>query len=123
VALTTDSTFSPEEKLVALRHLDQFRHWRSLDEKRYCLGCGKVIAGTDIQIVLEPEADAGLKANCPSDKCPSIPMDWVLPNDDVIARAARVILEKRAPENRKMIRKPGGRAKWLGRWATPPRDS
>jgi hypothetical protein len=38
------------EKLEALRLLDQFRAWHSLDEKRYCLVCGKLITGRQIQL-------------------------------------------------------------------------
>jgi len=33
-----------KEKLELLQRFDQFRQWGSLDEKRYCLVCGKIIA-------------------------------------------------------------------------------
>jgi hypothetical protein len=38
------------EKLDTLRRLDQFREWQSLDEKRYCLVCGNLITGREIQV-------------------------------------------------------------------------
>jgi hypothetical protein len=37
MALVSSIKLSDEEKLAILRRLDQFRQWRSLDEKRYCL--------------------------------------------------------------------------------------
>jgi len=37
--------FPDAEKLNVLRQLDQFRQWHSLDDKRYCLICGKIITG------------------------------------------------------------------------------
>ena len=40
------------EKLSVLRRLDQLRQWHSLDDKRYCLVCGKMITGHQIQVVV-----------------------------------------------------------------------
>jgi len=59
VALTTAVRLSDNEKLEALRLLDQFRAWHSLDEKRYCLVCGKLITGRQIQL------DGGTHGNGP----------------------------------------------------------
>lgn len=42
---------SDEEKLATLQRLDQFRKWRSLDERRYCLSCSALITGRQIQVV------------------------------------------------------------------------
>ena len=50
VTLSTATKLSDDEKLEALRRLDQFRQWHSLDEKRYCLVCGNLIAGGQIQV-------------------------------------------------------------------------
>ena len=44
-------TLSDEEKLDVLRRLDQFRQWHSLDQKRYCLVCGEMITGREIQVI------------------------------------------------------------------------
>src|SRR5438067_13462282 len=41
---------SDADKLDVLCRLDQFRQWRSLEEKRYCLVCGKIITGQQIQV-------------------------------------------------------------------------
>ena len=50
VTLSTATRLSDDEELEALRRLDQFRQWHSLDEKRYCLVCGKLISGRQIQV-------------------------------------------------------------------------
>ncbi len=42
-ALVSPIKLSDEDKLEILQRLDQFRQWRSLDEKRYCLVCGKMV--------------------------------------------------------------------------------
>ena len=76
------------DKLEALRRLDQFRIWRSLDEKRYCLVCGKIIIGKQIQVTGGTRGNGPLRLNCPTERCHSIPMDWVLPTDEVLANVA-----------------------------------
>jgi hypothetical protein len=73
------------EKLAALRRLDQFRDWRSLDEKRYCLVCGKIITGRQIQVAADTPGDGPQRLNCPTERCNSIPMDWALPTDEILA--------------------------------------
>jgi hypothetical protein len=84
------------DKLEVLRCLDQFRQWGSLDEKRYCLVCSKIIAGRQIQVAGGTRANGSLRLSCPTDGCNSIPMDWVLPTDEIIAK-----VEMRAAEERK----------------------
>jgi hypothetical protein len=69
---------SSEERLVFLRKIDRWRPWGSLNEKRFCLGCGRIITGHDIRIVDEP-GPLGLR--CPTEACRSLPIDWVLLND------------------------------------------
>jgi len=72
------------DKLNALRRLDQFREWRSLDDKRYCLVCGKIITGRQIQVAAT-RGDGLQRLNCPTERCNSIPMDWALPTDEILA--------------------------------------
>ncbi len=48
--LSPPAPLADADKLNALRRLDQFREWRSLDDKRYCLVCGKIITGRQIQM-------------------------------------------------------------------------
>ena len=75
------------DKLNALRRLDQFREWRSLDDKRYCLVCGKIITGRQIQVAGDTRSDGLQRLNCPTERCNSIPMDWALPTDEILAAA------------------------------------
>jgi hypothetical protein len=76
---------SDSEKLEALHRLDQFREWRSLDDKRFCLVCGKIITGRQIQVAGDAREDGPLRVNCPTKRCNSIPMDWALPTDEILA--------------------------------------
>jgi hypothetical protein len=76
------------DKLNALRRLDQFREWHSLDDKRYCLVCGKIISGRQIQVAAT-RGDGSQPLNCPTERCSSIPMDWALPTDEILAAAEK----------------------------------
>ena len=80
---------SAAEKLELLQRLDRYRKWQSLDEKRYCLACGRIIEGRDILIVGGTRGTGPLRLICPTRGCHSIAMDWVIPTDEVLARLAR----------------------------------
>ena len=97
MALTTSIRLSDQEKLEALRRLDQFRQWHSLDEKRYCLVCGNLITGRQIQVAGGTRGNGPLRLSCPTELCNSIPMDWVLPTDEVLAKVEKLAEEKRKP--------------------------
>jgi hypothetical protein len=73
------------EKLRSLQQLDQFREWRSLDDRRYCLVCGKIITGRQIQVERGTSGNGLLRLSCPTERCNSIPMDWALPTDEILA--------------------------------------
>ncbi len=88
-------TLTDADKLETLRRLDQFRQWRSLDEKRYCLVCSKVITGREIQVASGTRGNGSLTLSCPTERCDSIPMDWVLPTDEIIARVEMLAAEER----------------------------
>jgi hypothetical protein len=88
VVLSSPINLSDVDKLEALRKLDQFRPWRSLDEKRFCLVCGKIITGEQIQVIGGMRGTGPLRIICPTPNCHSIPMDWVLPTDEVLANPA-----------------------------------
>src|SRR6202049_929899 len=77
---------SGAEKLEILQRLDRYRKWQSLDEKRYCLACGQIIEGRDILVVGGTRGTGPLRLICPTSNCHSIPMDWVMPSDEVLAR-------------------------------------
>ena len=88
MALASPTKLSDEEKLETLRRLDQFRQWRSLDEKRYCLVCGKIITGRQVRVMGGTRGNGPLRISCPTERCNSIPMDWVLPSDEIMANVA-----------------------------------
>lgn len=78
------------KKLNVLRRLDQLRQWHSLDDKRYCLVCGKIITGHQIQVAGGTSGNRALRLSCPSDGCNSIPIDWMLPTHEILARVGMV---------------------------------
>jgi hypothetical protein len=95
MALSTATKLSDEEKLEVLRRLDQFRQWHSLEEKRYCLVCGTLISGRQIQIGGGTRGNGPLRMSCPTERCNSIPMDWVLPTDEILAKVEKLTQEER----------------------------
>src|SRR5262249_54141204 len=94
------------DKLEVLQRLDRYRKWRSLDEKRYCLACGRIIEGGDILVVGGTRGTGPLRLVCPTPGCHSIPMDWVIPTDEVLARMGVWRSRKVCHENQ-----PGARGK------------
>ena len=90
MALSPAISLPDAEKLNVLRRLDQFRQWHSLDDKRYCLVCGRIIIGQQIQVAGGTRGNGALRLSCPSDRCNSIPMDWGLPTDEMLARVEMV---------------------------------
>lgn len=87
MALSPPAPLADADKLNALRRLDQFREWRSLDDERYCLVCGKIITGRQIQVADSTGGNGPPGLSCPTAECNSIPMDWVLPTDEILAVA------------------------------------
>src|SRR5216683_5721305 len=77
---------SGTEKLEILQGLDRFRKWHSLDDERYGLACGQIIEGRDVLLVGGTRGTGPLRLVCPTRNCHSIPMDWVIPSDEVLAR-------------------------------------
>ena len=118
VALLHPIEFPDPEKLEILQRLDHYRKWRSLEEKRYCLVCGKIIAGHDIQVIGGTRGAGPLRMICSTRGCHSIPMDWVLPTDEVLAKMSM-------SENQRRVERSGSQdtrhkkfAARLGRFAT-----
>jgi hypothetical protein len=95
--MTLDSLveLSDEEKLHILQRFDQFRQWRSLDEKRYCLVCGEIITGREIRVTRETSGKEPQRVTCPTEGCHAIPWEWAQPTEDVLIKIAMVELECR----------------------------
>lgn len=95
MGLSPLAPLSDSDKLDALRELDQFREWRSLDDKRFCLVCAKIITGRQIEVAGGTRGNDPLRLSCPTERCNSIPMDWVLPTDEILAVAEAATSEER----------------------------
>jgi len=96
VMLSAPIRLSDGDKLEALQRLDQFRPWRSLDEKRYCLVCGKIVTGRQIEVAGGTRGNGPLRLSCPTERCNSIPMDWVLPTDEILGNMGLMTDEERS---------------------------
>ncbi len=96
MTLSPPIKLSDADKLDVLCRLDQFRAWRSLEEKRYCLVCGKIITGQQIQLTGGTRGNGALRLSCPTERCNSIAMDWVMPTDEILAK----VEERMAAEER-----------------------
>jgi hypothetical protein len=94
MALVSSIKLAHEEKLAILQRLDQFRHWHSLDEKRYCLVCGELITGRQIQVITGTRGNRSLRIICPTKYCDAMPIEWVWPTDDVLITIAMVEAER-----------------------------
>ena len=63
-----------QDKLVALQENDSYRKWYSLDDRRVCVLCEKLISGRMID-VWQDEIGTYL-VHCPTPGCPGTPRDW-----------------------------------------------
>ena len=123
MAVLSSIQLSDVAKLQLLQQQDKYRQWRSLDEKRYCLVCGRVITGRDIQVVGGTRKTDPVRAVCPTKGCRSIPMDWMLPTTEILQateesgrrQSQRLTeVEMKAPEQQILAR--------VGKWTTRFKD-
>ena len=96
MALSPPTPLPDTGRLDALRRLDQFREWRSLDDERFCLVCGKIITGRQIEVAHGTHGNGQSRLSCPTERCNSIPMDWVLVTDEILAVAEMAASEERS---------------------------
>jgi len=94
MSLVSSIKLSDQEKLATLQRLDQFRQWHSLNEKRYCLVCGEIITGREIQVIVDTRGNRSLRIICPTKYCDAMPIEWVWPTDDVLITIAMVEAER-----------------------------
>src|SRR5207248_4292929 len=80
-----------EDKLAALRRLDQSRAWNSLDDQVYCTICKRVISGRQIEVVGGTNGLRALHLKCSTPGCPSTPADWILPVKSDIVREIDIL--------------------------------
>ena len=83
-------TLSPQDKLDALRYVDEFRFWRSLDDERRCGRCHQIITGRQILVFERQGTRGNLRLQCPTAGCVSKPGDWTYAN---LVQAAKPMAE------------------------------
>lgn len=64
-----------DEKLAVLQEVDAFRKWSSLDDRRVCVRCEKVINGRMIDVWQDTRGAFHL--HCPTPGCPATARDWL----------------------------------------------
>lgn len=102
--LSAPLPLSPEDKLDALRFVDEFHLWRSLEDERRCARCHEVITGRQV-LVFERRGTRGrLSLQCPSAGCFSTARDWDYPNPLAAARLKNEF--SRPPSRRKPSARP-----------------
>lgn len=70
-------TLSVAEKLVALREVDIFHRWSSIDEERCCRRCGQLFTGRHITVFRGRPGEGPYRLECPTEGCPSVPIEWI----------------------------------------------
>jgi hypothetical protein len=69
---------SAEERLYALRSLDVFHPWESVDEKRLCRRCGNIITGRQVKIRRHGWGGKPTRLGCPTEGCLGVPLEWII---------------------------------------------
>jgi len=81
VKIVSPVRLDPADRLILLRRLDRFRKWQSLDDRRFCRCCHKLISGRQIEVINVTAADEAWRLACPTTHCPANVEDWVYPNE------------------------------------------
>jgi hypothetical protein len=63
-----------DEKLAVLQAADSFRKWYSLDDRRVCVLCDRLITGRMIDVWQNKQTEYHL--HCPTPGCNATPRDW-----------------------------------------------
>ena len=94
MASSSATTVSDAEKLETLRRADELRQWRSLDEERYCLVCGEVITGRQVEVASTADATGRVRLNCPTEGCLSVPMHWTRATSEILTQMQTMTAEE-----------------------------
>ena len=79
-------TLTPEDKIDALRHLDEFHFWHALDDLRICQRCHQQITGWQIEVVQLAGTRGAQRLQCPTPDCESTPGEWIYADPVLAAR-------------------------------------
>jgi len=66
------------QRLQALRELDVFHDWESIEDHRLCRRCGRIISGRQIRILSGVRDDRPAHLECPTEGCLSVPLEWIV---------------------------------------------
>jgi hypothetical protein len=69
---------SAEERLDALRSLDIFHPWETVDEERLCRRCGNIITGRQVKIRCHSWGGKPTRLECPTEGCLGVPLEWIM---------------------------------------------
>jgi len=69
---------TPGRKLALFQQSDQFKHWWSLGEMRFCKRCEQLFTGHDIRLTEDEEGEVHF--HCPTLDCKGTWKDWEYPN-------------------------------------------
>jgi hypothetical protein len=75
----------PAERLAILKRLDTSRKWESLDDRRVCVLCARVMSGQRIRITVE--AGGSCRLRCATRGCLSSADQWVYPGNPLVSEA------------------------------------
>ncbi|MDQ3198380.1 MAG: hypothetical protein M3Q46_04210 [Verrucomicrobiota bacterium] len=94
---------SVARRLRALRELDVFHPWNSIDERRFCRRCGQPITGRQILVCSGSRDRRPARLECPTGGCLAVPLDWIIPdeaaNESLAADLARSVPVPKRMEN------------------------
>jgi hypothetical protein len=65
-----------EDRLDALRYLDEFHFWYSLDDERRCQCCSRSFTGRQVMVIELQGTRGKLQLKCPTLGCQSTPKNW-----------------------------------------------
>lgn len=82
-----------DEKLAVIQEADTFRKWFSLDDRRVCVLCDRVISGRMIDVWEDKRGVFHL--HCPTPGCTATPRDWF--HHGAIQDPTRNVIQSRAP--------------------------
>ena len=85
-----------DEKLTTLQEADSIRRWSSLDDRRVCVLCNRVITGRMVDIW--QDAQGTYHFHCPTPGCPAEPRDWFYHDPMTMALRTGRSFAKRRPE-------------------------
>src|SRR6185437_15634633 len=90
---------SSDDKLDALRHVDEFRFWHSFDDERWCKRCHETITGRQILVVEKSGTRGAMRLQCPTPGCASAPSEWIYVNPVSFAASETQPARPRSPHD------------------------